>query len=69
ESVSFEDAVRNAISLGGDSDTIGAMAGSMAEAFFGIPQELREKALSYLDGELVEVVTEFEASYSSAVHE
>ena len=69
ESVSFEDAVRNAISLGGDSDTIGAMAGSMAEAFYGIPQELREKALSYLDGELIEVVTEFEASYSSAVHE
>ena len=45
---SFEDAIRLAISHGGDSDTIGAIVGSIAEARFGIPQEMKEKALSYL---------------------
>ena len=65
ESCSFEDAVRSAISLGGDSDTIAAIAGSVAEAFYGIPQEMREKALSFLDRELCDVVQEFEASYSA----
>ena len=64
EAESFEDAVRNAISLGGDSDTIGAMAGSMAEAFYGIPSDLRERALAYLEPDLREVVIKFEASYS-----
>lgn len=65
ESDSFEDAVRNAVSLGGDSDTIGAMAGSMAEAFYGIPHDMRERALAYLDPELQDVVAEFESSYSA----
>jgi len=65
ESSSFEDAVRSAISLGGDSDTIAAIAGSVAEAFYGIPQAMREKALSFLDRELSDVVQEFEASYSA----
>ena len=65
EAESFEDSVRNAISLGGDSDTIGAIAGSIAEAFFGIPHDMREQALAYLPIELREVVSEFEASYST----
>ena len=46
ESVSFEDAVRNAISLGGDADTLAAIAGSIAEALHGIPDELKEHAES-----------------------
>ena len=49
ESVSFEDAIRNAISIGGDSDTIAAITGSVAEAFYGISDELKQKAESYLD--------------------
>ena len=65
EAESFEDAIRNAISLGGDSDTIGAMAGSIAEAFFGITPDMGEQALTYLDPELRDVVSEFEASYSA----
>ena len=69
ESEDFEDAVRNAISLGGDSDTIGAMAGSIAEAFYGIPRTLRDKALEYLPAELNDVVKEFEASYSANILE
>ena len=53
ESESFEDAIRNAISIGGDSDTIGAITGSIAEAFYGgVPGEIRTKALSYLDDTL-----------------
>ena len=46
ESVSFEDAVRNAISLGGDADTLAAIAGPIAEALHGIPDELKERAES-----------------------
>lgn len=52
DSVSFEDAVRNAVSIGGDSDTIGAMAGSIAEAYYGVDVEYEDKALSYLPDDL-----------------
>lgn len=52
ESTDFEDAIRNAISLGGDSDTLAAITGSIAEAAYGIPQEIADKALSYLDAPL-----------------
>lgn len=49
ESQSFEDAIRTAISIGGDSDTIAAIAGSIAEAYYGIPEELGKEALNYMD--------------------
>lgn len=52
ESTSFEDAIRNAISIGGDSDTLAAITGSIAEAYYGVPEVLKEKALSYLNDEL-----------------
>ena len=52
---SFEDAIRLAISHGGDSDTIGAIVGSIAEARFGIPQEMKEKAFSYLPDDMREI--------------
>ena len=52
ESENFEDAIRNAISIGGDSDTIGAITGSIAEAAYGIPEDIKEKSMSYLDGRL-----------------
>jgi len=54
EAEDYEDAVRNAVSLGGDSDTIAAMAGAVAEAFFGIPEELEEEGLRFLDDTLQE---------------
>jgi len=60
EANGFEDAVRNAVSIGGDSDTIGAMAGGIAEAFYGVPAELEEKALSYLSDDLKGVYYAFE---------
>lgn len=63
ESVSFEDAVRNAISIGGDSDTIAAITGAVAEAYYGIPEDLRETALSYLDDRLLDIVERFEGRF------
>ena len=55
ESDSFEDAIRNAISIGGDSDTLGAITGSIAEAAYGVPEDIKEKAMNYLDNRLKEV--------------
>lgn len=57
---SFEDAIRLAISHGGDSDTIGAIVGSIAEARFGIPQEMKEKAISYLPDDMQDVLKQFD---------
>ena len=60
---SFEDAIRLAISHGGDSDTIGAIVGSIAEARFGIPQEMKEKAISYLPDDMKDVLKQFAGKY------
>lgn len=49
ESNDFEDAIRNAISLGGDSDTLAAITGSIAGAAYGVPDELEKEAISFLD--------------------
>ena len=57
--VSYEDAIRNAVSLGGDSDTIAAIAGGIAEARFGIPDEIKTEAWTYLPADIREVVTRF----------
>ena len=56
---SFEDAIRLAISHGGDSDTIGAIVGSIAEARFGIPQEIKNRAMEYLPDEMQDVLKQF----------
>ena len=63
ESTGFEDAIRNAISIGGDSDTIAAIAGGMAEAYYGIPSSIRENVLAFLDNDLLDIVTNFEKKY------
>ena len=60
ESTDFEDAIRNAISLGGDSDTLAAITGSIAEAAYGIPEWIKDKAYSYLDEPLKEVLRRWE---------
>ncbi|MDO4483427.1 MAG: ADP-ribosylglycohydrolase family protein [Clostridia bacterium] len=60
----YEDVIRTAVSLGGDCDTIAAIAGSVAEAYYGVPQTLREKALDYfLDPGPARIVREFEQKY------
>ncbi len=64
EAVSYEDAIRNAISLGGDGDTQAAIAGAIAEAYFGIPDELQERVFDYLD----EPLTEYYWSYADELY-
>jgi type I restriction enzyme M protein len=64
ESADYEDAIRGAISIGGDSDTLAAITGGIAEAYYGIQGELRRKALTFLNAELISIVEEFEKKYS-----
>jgi ADP-ribosyl-[dinitrogen reductase] hydrolase len=59
-SSNFEDAIRRAISWGGDSDTIGAIVGSMAEAIWQSPSEMEQKALTYLPAPIKQVVRDFD---------
>ena len=61
ESTDFEDAIRNAVSIGGDSDTIAAITGAIAEAAYGVPPKLREQALERLAPTLRKIVERFEA--------
>ena len=63
ESTGFEDAIRNAISIGGDSDTIAAITGGIAEAYYGIPSEIRKHELTFLDERLLAILVEFENKY------
>ena len=56
ENADFVDAIRNAISLGGDSNTLAAITGSIAEAAYGIPDWIKDKAISYLDEPLRDVL-------------
>ena len=63
ESKSFEDAIRRAISLGADADTLGAIVGSIAEAIWGIPEDMQMKALKYLPNDMKSVVLRFYNRY------
>ena len=56
QSTSFEDALRRAVSLGADSDTLGAIVGSIAEARWGIPDAMRQKVMEYLPEEMQNVI-------------
>lgn len=60
EASDWEDAVRNAISLGGDSDTLACITGGIAQAAFGLPQAVADEALNRLDAHLLQVQQEFE---------
>lgn len=60
ESNSFTDAIRRAIAVGGDSDTIAAICGSFAEAYYGIPADVYERYIKLLPDDLAEVVNQFE---------
>lgn len=59
EATDFEDAIRNAISLGGDSDTLAAIAGSIAEACFGVPEDMAAAVRPYVPDELWQVMERF----------
>jgi ADP-ribosylglycohydrolase len=65
ESSSFEDALRNAISLGGDADTLACIVGGIAEAYYGgTPQDLAKPVIAMLDERLVAVVDRFRERFS-----
>ena len=64
ESEGYEDAVRKAISLGGDSDTIACIAGGIAEAYYGgIPDHIKDLAMARLDSRIREIVTRFSEQF------
>ena len=60
---SQKDQIENAISLGGDSDTLAAITGSIAEAAYGIPEWIKVKAISYLDDPLKDVLRRWKNGY------
>lgn len=63
EATGFEDAVRNAISLGGDSDTLAAIAGGIAEAFWPVPEWIIDGVQQRLDDRLWTAVSRFRQEY------
>ncbi|MBQ3913316.1 MAG: ADP-ribosylglycohydrolase family protein [Lachnospiraceae bacterium] len=62
EGTGFEDVIRTAVSLGGDCDTLTAIAGSIAEAFYGVPENFKKEAESRLDPELLGILKDFESA-------
>jgi len=63
ESTGFEDAIRNAVSIGGDSDTLAAITGGIAQAHYGIPADIRKQALGFLDERQLQILLDFEKAY------
>lgn len=60
EAEDFEDSIRNAVSLGGDTDTLAAITGSIAEAFFGILEVLKAECRNRIDVEMLGVLDAFD---------
>jgi|GEM_PF-51085 len=65
EGKDYEDVIRNAISLGGDADTLAAIAGSIAEAYYGVPKYIKNKTYTYLNADLLNVIKEFNGKFAS----
>ncbi|MBR4461236.1 MAG: ADP-ribosylglycohydrolase family protein [Erysipelotrichaceae bacterium] len=62
EGISYEDVVRNAVSLGGDTDTLGAIAGAMAEAYYGIPEDIINEGKNFLPEEMLSVLMKIDTA-------
>jgi uncharacterized membrane protein len=69
EGTDFEDVIRTAVSLGGDCDTLTCIAGSIAEAFYGVPGELKGKCREYLTEDLLGILDRFDARRAAAERE
>lgn len=65
EANSYEEAIRKAVSLGGDTDTQADIAGAIAEAYFGIPEDIQKAAMTYLPKYIKEVITTFSNIYET----
>lgn len=63
ESESFEDSIKNGISIGGDTDTLCAITGAVAEAYYGISPEMRNYAYLYLTEDILKIVKDFTEKY------
>ena len=61
DGTSYEDVVRNAVSLGGDTDTLGAIAGAMAEGFYGVPEDLKKECRERVAKDMRKVIERFDA--------
>lgn len=68
QSKNFEDAIRIAVSYGGDSDTLGAIVGGFAGAYYDIPEAIEAKALTYLPEEMIDVIKQFDKKFGIANH-
>ena len=60
EGEDFEDVIRTAVSLGGDCDTLTCIAGSMAEAFYGVPEDLKRECRERITPEMRDVLERFD---------
>ena len=60
EGADFEDVIRTAVSLGGDCDTLTCIAGGMAEAFYGVPESIKQECLNRLPEDMRRVLVRFE---------
>ena len=65
EAEDFEDSIRNAVSLGGDTDTLAAITGSIAEAFFGVPETLKAECRNRIDAEMLRVLDAFDEVFGT----
>ena len=63
DSDAYEDAVRNAVSLGGDSDTLACITGGIAEAFYGVPDSIRNEVQNRLPSDLLGIVQNYYREY------
>ncbi len=69
ESTGYEDAIRNAVSLGGDADTLACITGGIAEAYYGLPRDLVERVRGTLDERLVAIIDEFRERFGLVTQE
>ncbi len=70
ESADFEDAIRNAVSLGGDSDTLACITGSIAEAYYkGVPEDIATAAIAFLPQEFIDIVVRFKDRFVMPNHQ
>ena len=61
EGENYEDTLRNVAFIGGDTDTLGAISGAMAEAYWGIPECIKRQGGTYLKNRMREILDEFDA--------
>ena len=66
EGTGFEDVIRTAVSLGGDCDTLTCIAGGMAEAFYGVPDDLKEECRRRIEPDMLKVLERFDMITASS---